>query len=446
MTSYITLKYPELLRDARILLGTVRKVHANDVEPGRYYHLGLNYCMKKLAKISQYSFRNFQIIEIVINIDGLPLSKSSGSQVYHILCSLVINYSNVGIIGIYHGYEKPTNANKCLQSFEKEIQYLTTHGVTVNGIIYPFKIKTFVFDAPAQSFIKYTKVHSGYYSCTKCEIKGEYYLNRVCFSYSEISNLRTDKKFRLKSQLNHHIGASILELIPNIDMVFDFPSDPMHLLFGEKRPIILKSILSHDQYLHFITIHVAATTLSSSKYIELYFNYVKLLLQYYVEEFIILYSKDSASHNTHNLLHFCDDNYMQSIFKMICKNDKPLEQIVCRISEQNNYMNPNLNIRHVLNKPHILNPHFNGSLINCHNYNQFSKVVYEKFILTNKEPDNCCCLMDGSIIVILNFASNIKNTIIVGNKYKALQDLYTKPCKSSKLNIYKVCNLGNLQT
>jgi len=53
----------------------------------------------------------------------------------------------------------------------------------------------------------------------------------VCFPYSEISNVKTDEKFRLKSQPDHHTGTSILELIPNIDMIHDFPSDPMHLLF-----------------------------------------------------------------------------------------------------------------------------------------------------------------------------------------------------------------------
>jgi len=172
--------------------------------------------VEKLA--SQYSFQNLQIIEIIINIDGLPLSKSSGSQVYPILCSLVNNYSNVGIIGIYHGYKKPANANRFLQSFVNEAQDLITHGVTINGIIYPFKIKAFICDVPAQSFIKYTKGHSGYYSCTKCEAKGEYYFNRVCFPYLDIFNARTDQKFKLKSQPDHHTGTSILELIPNIDI------------------------------------------------------------------------------------------------------------------------------------------------------------------------------------------------------------------------------------
>ncbi|XP_011688765.1 PREDICTED: uncharacterized protein LOC105450548 [Wasmannia auropunctata] len=522
-------KYPELPRDARTLLGTMKKVHLDKVEPGYYYHFGISHCVEKL--VLQYPFQNLQTIEIIINIDGLPLSKSSGSQVYPILCSLVNNYNNVGIIGIYHGYKKPANANKFLQSFIKEAQDLITQGVTINGIVYPFKIKAFICDVPALSFIKYTKGHSGYYSCTKCEAKGEYHFNKVCFPYLEILNVRTDTKFRLKSQPDHHTGTSILEQIPNIDMIYDFPSDPMHLLFlgevkkivvslwyhGKPRaklssqqlsvistlleeqrynipcdfnrksrslleskrwkateyrtfllytgPVVLKSVLSHDKYLNFITLHAAVTILSSSKHIELYLDYAKLLLQYYVETFISLYGKENVSHNTHHLLHLCDDvkkfgplqefsafpfeNYMQSILKMIRKHDKPLEQIVCRISEQNNYINPNVNITSAqmvqCNKPQLLNPHFNGPLVNCHNYNQFNKIVFKKFVLTIKEPDNCCCLLDGSIIVIQNFATNNENTIVIGNKYKTLKDFYTKPCQSSKFDIYEVCNLGNLQ-
>jgi len=110
---HIKPKYPELPRDTRTLLGTVRKVHADDVESGRYYHFGIRNCVERLVETLQYLLKN-QIIEIVINIDGLPLSKSSGSQVYPILGSLINNYSNVGIIGIYHGYEKPTDANTFL--------------------------------------------------------------------------------------------------------------------------------------------------------------------------------------------------------------------------------------------------------------------------------------------------------------------------------------------
>lgn len=111
LLGYVKHRYPEVPRDACTLLGTVRKVHADNVEPGRYYHFGISHCIVNLIQTSQYSVQNMQVIETMINIDGLPLSKSSGSQVYPILCSLVNNYTNVGIIGIYHGYRKPADAN-----------------------------------------------------------------------------------------------------------------------------------------------------------------------------------------------------------------------------------------------------------------------------------------------------------------------------------------------
>jgi len=63
--------------------------------------------------------------------------------------------------------------------------------------------------------------------------------------------------------------------------------------------------------------------------------------------------------------------------------------------------------------------------------------MFKNFLLTIKELDNHCCLLDGNIVVILNFASNNENTIVIGNKYKTLKDFYTKPCISSKLNIYE---------
>lgn len=49
LIAYIKPKYPELPGDARTLLGTVRKVRADDIEGGRYYHFGINQCIQKLA-------------------------------------------------------------------------------------------------------------------------------------------------------------------------------------------------------------------------------------------------------------------------------------------------------------------------------------------------------------------------------------------------------------
>lgn len=159
--------------------------------------------------------------------------------------------------------------------------------------------------------------------------------------------------------------------------------------------------------------------------------------------------KKIVSHNLHYLLHICDDvekfgtlqefsafpfkNYLQSILKMIRKNNKELQQIVCRFSKRNYCMNSNIRVRR--NKSQFLNSHFNGPLINYHNCNQFGKVVFKQFILKINEPDNCCSLKNGNVIVIRNFVINNKGFFIIGNKYKTLTDFYTMPCESSKLGI-----------
>lgn len=107
--------------------------------------------------------------------------------------------------------------------------------------IYPFKINAFICDIPAKSFIKFTKGHSGYYACNKCIAKGEYIHDRVTYPYSDTCSLRTNEAFKQKVQQSHHTGTSSLELIPNINMVEDFPLDPMHMLYlGIVKKLLVK--------------------------------------------------------------------------------------------------------------------------------------------------------------------------------------------------------------
>ena len=72
-------------------------------------------------------------------------------------------------------------------------------------------------------------------------------------------------------------------------------------------PIVLKSVLSYDKYINFLTLHVAVTIMSNSKHMSCYADYAKSLLKYFVKTFIILYGKENASTNIHNLLHLHDD-------------------------------------------------------------------------------------------------------------------------------------------
>jgi len=67
-----------------------------------------------------------------INIDGLPLSKSSSQQFWPILGS-IIPYNNVFVIGLYHGNDKPANANDFLKDFVNEMKDMCENGINFNG-------------------------------------------------------------------------------------------------------------------------------------------------------------------------------------------------------------------------------------------------------------------------------------------------------------------------
>lgn len=89
----------------------------------------------------------------MIGVDGLPISKSSGSQLWQIL-GKILDFNKVFIIGIYHGCsKKPEYASEFLEDFFIEAKELIENGLENNGKIYKCRIKTICSDAPAKSFI-----------------------------------------------------------------------------------------------------------------------------------------------------------------------------------------------------------------------------------------------------------------------------------------------------
>jgi len=77
--------------------------------------------------------------------------------------------------------------------------------------------------------------------------------------------------------------------------------------------------------------------------------------------------------------------------------------------------------------------------------NQYNKIVFKQFILKTAAPDNICCLTDRSIVIVQNFISANEGIFVIGNKYHSLVDFYSEPCESSKLGIYVVDRIRDLQ-
>ncbi|XP_067204058.1 uncharacterized protein [Linepithema humile] len=221
----------ELPTDVRVLVKTPRNTSATFISlgSGKYIHFGLASGLKRSIKMYS-NFINDNNIKININVDGLPISKSSGSQFWPIMISIqdIDIYTLPVIIGVYHGMCKPNNCNDFLANFVDELVLLSKNGIIVSNKKYVVIVNAIVCDAPAKSFITCTKGHTGYFACSKCIQEGDFVRNRVIFP--ETNNaLRTDQSFRNRTQSEHHNGDSILERL-SIDMVLQIGLDYMHLV------------------------------------------------------------------------------------------------------------------------------------------------------------------------------------------------------------------------
>jgi len=169
-----------------------------------------------------------------INIDGLPLAKSSSDQFWPILgCICVDFYTKLFAIGIYSGKEKPHDCDKFLNTFVEDVNIVHRDGIMIEKKCVSCKLNLFTCDAPTRAptraYITGTKGHNAYHGCSKCTQKGLLIAKRV--TYPEINALlRSNKSFSEKLDENYHKRTSILERIENLGMVSQFPLDYMHLI------------------------------------------------------------------------------------------------------------------------------------------------------------------------------------------------------------------------
>lgn len=219
-------------RDGRACVGALRKVDSCQMFAGKYYHFGLERAMKVALK---YVKLTSNCIKLQVNTDGLPISKSSSTSFWPILCRVFSGdfVSKVFIVGLYSGTSKPDNARTFLSQFLEDISFAYANGITIGDIVYDFSVHSVVCDAVARQLVKCIISHSGYYSCERCEVRGEWH-NGVKFTDIN-STLRTNLSFRNRSNVLHHSDLEDVGLSPfcdfnDIDMVRDFPLDYMHLV------------------------------------------------------------------------------------------------------------------------------------------------------------------------------------------------------------------------
>lgn len=90
-----------------------------------------------------------------INMDGLPIYKSSKFEFWPILFNIhELPSLKPMVIGINCGKGTPSDLFSYLQPFVEEARIMLQEGLVVNNSKITFKIRCFICDSPARAFIK----------------------------------------------------------------------------------------------------------------------------------------------------------------------------------------------------------------------------------------------------------------------------------------------------
>lgn len=134
------------------------------------------------------------------------------------------------MVSVFCGPGKPGNVSSFLNPVIDDILRLEKEGFAHNGRRFQVRLERVVCDTPARSFVKATKGHNAYYACERCNQKGRYLRGRVKFPKIQNVQLRDNLSFRSKRNQAHHNASSPFLRMQNLDMVFSFPLDYMHLV------------------------------------------------------------------------------------------------------------------------------------------------------------------------------------------------------------------------
>lgn len=226
--------YSNLPKSAKTFLGTNSATYdiENFIEnvDGQFVYFGITGNLKKTINPAVHEVNS---IELIFNVDGIPLFKSSSKEVWPILCK-VFNHPDVYApfaVAIYCGDGKPRNVHRYLEKFVEEINELQRHGFFLGEQHFDVNIKAFICDRPARSFLKCIINHGGFYACERCTVRGNRKENRTIYS-ATLGEPRSDATFRAQTNSHHHHGISPLTRIePPIDFINHFVLDSMHLVF-----------------------------------------------------------------------------------------------------------------------------------------------------------------------------------------------------------------------
>lgn len=248
-------------------------------------------------------------------------------------------------------------------------------------------------------------------------------------------NLAIQQISDLHKSFRHHVPIAFATKPRSLDEVKRWKATEFRLFLLYSGPVVMKSLISEDYYMNFLCLHVAVRILCNREFIQEYIDYAESLLLYFVLNFGELYGKEFISHNIHGLIHICDDveiygpldqysafpfeNCMQYLKNMVRNPNKPLAQIIRRLSEMENIIHKQKNENM---KPLCARPHSNGPIPEG-SWTEFEVVNSFSLNIKNESDCDCFCLLKNrKVFRIYNFITKKEKVYIYGKTFLEVDD------------------------
>ncbi|RXN33139.1 transposase domain-containing protein [Labeo rohita] len=141
-------------------------------------------------------------LEISLNVDGLPLFKSTGKSFWPVLCTVHLKPASTFPLAIALTEAKPKSLD-FIKVIADELNMILMNGFSWGETTVTVRLRCITCDAPAKAMLKCIKQFSGYYGCDKCPQKGNWE-GRMMYQQVHVLILRDDVSFREQHQPEHH--------------------------------------------------------------------------------------------------------------------------------------------------------------------------------------------------------------------------------------------------
>ena len=127
LLSFLNKLHPDLPKDARSLRSTRRSVNIRNVAGGEYFYFSLQYWLSIFTE--RYPLNNdINQLDLHINVDGVPIFKSSTNSLWPILCLVKSTGWCPFPIAVYFSKSKPTSLDDYMEDLVSEITILEKTG------------------------------------------------------------------------------------------------------------------------------------------------------------------------------------------------------------------------------------------------------------------------------------------------------------------------------